>query len=68
MPKKPFKGVLKLDVRDSVPDWTPYTPTKAPEGAPTILFELYDDTGKNWRFKQCLALIEQNDAWPTGRS
>ena len=32
MPKKPFKGVLKLDVRDSVPDWTPYIPTKAPEG------------------------------------
>ena len=45
MPKKPFKGVIKLDVRDSVPDWTPYTPTKAPEGAPNILFVLYDDTG-----------------------
>jgi len=45
VPKKPFKGVIKLDVRDSVPDWTPYTPTKAPEGAPNILFVLYDDTG-----------------------
>ena len=29
MAKKPFKGVIKLDVRDSIPDWTPYTPTKA---------------------------------------
>jgi arylsulfatase len=45
MTKKPFKGVIKLDVRDSVADWEPYTPTKAPEGAPNILFILYDDTG-----------------------
>ena len=45
MAKKPFKGVIKLDVRDSVPDWTPYTPIKAPEGAPNVLFVLYDDTG-----------------------
>jgi len=45
VPKKPFKGVIKLDVRDSIPDWTPYIPTKAPEGAPNILFVLYDDTG-----------------------
>jgi arylsulfatase len=45
MAKKPFNGVIKLDVRDSVPDWGPYTPIKAPEGAPNILFVLYDDTG-----------------------
>jgi arylsulfatase A-like enzyme len=45
MAKKPFKGVIKLDVRDSTPDWDPYTPTKAPAGAPNILFVLYDDTG-----------------------
>jgi arylsulfatase A-like enzyme len=43
--KKPFKGVIKLDARDSVPDWGPYLPTKAPEGAPNVLFVLYDDTG-----------------------
>ena len=42
---KPFKGVIKLDVRDSVPDWGPYTPKKAPKGAPNILIVLYDDTG-----------------------
>ena len=46
MPTKPFKGVIKLDVRDSVPDWEPYIPTKAPAGAPNILFVLYDDTGQ----------------------
>ena len=45
MPKKPFKGTIKLDVRDSVADWEPYLPAKAPEGAPNILFVLYDDTG-----------------------
>ena len=42
---KDFKGVIKLDVRDSKPDWAPYTPKKAPEGAPNFLFVLYDDTG-----------------------
>ena len=26
-------------------DWTPYLPAKAPEGAPNILFVLFDDTG-----------------------
>jgi len=45
MEKKQFKGVIKLDIRDSVPDWKPYTPTRAPKGAPNILFVLYDDTG-----------------------
>ena len=42
---KGFKGVIKLDVRDSKPDWGPFTPPRAPEGAPNILIVLYDDTG-----------------------
>ena len=25
-----FNGTMKFDVRDSVPDWGPYTPKKAP--------------------------------------
>ena len=37
MAKKPFKGIIKLDVRDSVADWEPYLPAKAPAGAPNIL-------------------------------
>jgi arylsulfatase A-like enzyme len=45
MATKQFKGVIKLDVRDSTPDWEPYIYKKAPEGAPNILFVLYDDTG-----------------------
>jgi arylsulfatase len=42
---KEFKGVIKLDVRESTPDWGPYTLKKAPEGSPNILFILFDDTG-----------------------
>ncbi|NEX94457.1 arylsulfatase [Caulobacter sp. 17J65-9] len=41
----PFKGVVKVDVRDSKPDWAPYLAPKAPEGAPNVLVILYDDTG-----------------------
>lgn len=46
-PKPPsdFEGVIKLDVRNSKPDWTPFTPKAAPKGAPNVLFILYDDTG-----------------------
>jgi arylsulfatase len=40
-----FKGKISLDIRDSEPDWSAYTPKKAPEDAPNILFILYDDTG-----------------------
>lgn len=43
--KETFKGKIALDVRDSKEDWGPYTPKKAPAGAPNILFILYDDTG-----------------------
>ncbi len=40
-----FKGVIKLDVRESTPDWAPFELKKAPENSPNILFILYDDTG-----------------------
>jgi arylsulfatase len=42
---QPFKGVIKLDVRDSKADWGPYEQPKAPAGAPNVLIVLYDDTG-----------------------
>jgi arylsulfatase len=42
---KEFRGAINLDIRDSVPDWTPYELPRAPEGAPNILIVLYDDTG-----------------------
>lgn len=40
-----FAGKISLDVRDSVPDWSPYELKKAPDGAPNVLVVLYDDTG-----------------------
>ena len=43
---KKFGGVIKLDVRDSKPDWGPYELKKAPAGVPNILIVLYDDTGQ----------------------
>jgi arylsulfatase A-like enzyme len=42
---KPFKGAISLDIRDSTPDWEPFIPRRAPEGAPNVLVVLYDDTG-----------------------
>ncbi|MCX6247391.1 MAG: arylsulfatase [Bacteroidetes bacterium] len=44
-PPKNYKGDMKLYVTESTPDWTPYIRKKAPEGAPNILFILFDDTG-----------------------
>ena len=29
---KPFKGVINVDIRDSVPDWAPFEAPKAPDG------------------------------------
>jgi len=43
---KTFKGTIKLDIRDSKADWTPYELAKAPKGAPNVLIVLYDDTGQ----------------------
>jgi len=42
---KPFKGTINLDVRDSTPDWAPYQQPKARDGAPNVLFIVWDDTG-----------------------
>ena len=33
---KAFKGTSNVDIRDSVPDWTPFEPPTAPEGAPNV--------------------------------
>jgi arylsulfatase A-like enzyme len=42
---KPFKGVINVDVRDSVPDWGPYTQPIAPDGTPNVLYIVLDDVG-----------------------
>jgi arylsulfatase A-like enzyme len=40
-----FEGTIKLDIRDSVPDWSAFTSEPAAEGSPNVLVVLYDDTG-----------------------
>lgn len=45
MAKKHFGGRIAIDVRDSKPDWAPYQPPQAPEGAPNLLFIVWDDVG-----------------------
>ncbi|MGO9977427.1 MAG: arylsulfatase [Solirubrobacteraceae bacterium] len=42
---KPFKGIINADIRDSVPDWAPFEPPKAPEGAPSVVYMVLDDVG-----------------------
>jgi arylsulfatase A-like enzyme len=42
---KPFKGIVNIDIKDSVPDWEPYTQPIAPEGAPNFLYVVLDDVG-----------------------
>ena len=42
---EPFKGIVNIDIKDSVPDWEPYTQPIAPEGAPNVLYVVLDDVG-----------------------
>ena len=41
----PFRGVINVDVTQSVPDWGPYTQPIAPEGTPSVLYIVLDDVG-----------------------
>ncbi len=45
MPAPRFRGVINVDVRDSVPDWGPYVQPKAPPEAPNVLMIVWDDVG-----------------------
>ncbi|OBA71712.1 arylsulfatase [Mycobacterium sp. 1554424.7] len=40
-----FQGKIELDIRDSQPDWTPYAAPTAPDGAPNVLYVVWDDIG-----------------------
>jgi Arylsulfatase A and related enzymes len=40
-----FKGTINVDIRDSEPDWVPFEPPKAPDGAPNVIYIVLDDVG-----------------------
>jgi arylsulfatase len=42
---KPFRGVINIDIKQSTPDWAPYTQPLAPENAPNLLYIVLDDVG-----------------------
>ena len=45
MGQRPFKGTINVDIRDSEPDWAPFEPPKAPDGAPNVVYIVLDDVG-----------------------
>src|SRR5260370_24314542 len=45
MAEKKFRGVIDADIRDSVPDWSPFEAPKAPRGAPNVVYIVLDDVG-----------------------
>src|SRR3954465_13834355 len=40
-----FKGVVNVDIRDSVPDWSPFEPPRAPDGGASVVYVVLDDVG-----------------------
>jgi hypothetical protein len=42
---KPLQGVVNVDIRASEPDWGPFEPPEAPDGAPSVVYIVLDDVG-----------------------
>ena len=40
-----FNGTVNVDIRDSQPDWAPFEPPRAPDGAPSVVYIVLDDVG-----------------------
>ncbi len=45
MAKRKFQGVVNIDIKDSTPDWAPYTQPIAEVGAPNVVYVVLDDVG-----------------------
>ncbi len=41
----PFRGLINIDIKDSVPDWEPFRQPIAPDGTPSVLYVVLDDVG-----------------------
>jgi arylsulfatase A-like enzyme len=42
---EPFRGVVDLDIRDSTPDWAPFSQPVARPGTPNVVYVVLDDVG-----------------------
>ena len=42
---EPFRGQVNLDIRDSTPDWAPFSQAVAPPGTPNVVYVVLDDVG-----------------------
>ena len=42
---RPFGGTINVDVGHSEPDWAPFEPPNAPDGAPNVVYVVLDDVG-----------------------
>src|SRR4051794_41907414 len=42
---EPFRGVVNLDIRDSTPDWAPFSQPVAPPGTPNVVYVVLVDVG-----------------------
>ena len=40
-----FRGTVNIDIKDSTPDWEPFTQPIAPAQAPNVLYVVLDDVG-----------------------
>ncbi len=43
--REPFAGRIETDIRESEPDWSPFEPPRAPDGAPNVIYITLDDVG-----------------------
>ena len=64
---EPFKGTINVDIRDSVPDWSPFEPPKAPEGAPSVvgqrLMQVASDIFLGWQRTEAGLDGKQRDSY-----
>ncbi len=45
MARRRFQGIVNIDIKDSTPDWAPFTQPIAEVGAPNVLYVVLDDVG-----------------------
>jgi hypothetical protein len=59
----PFEGIIDVDVRGPRPDWEPFIPPMAPDGAPNVLigedgYRPGEESGVRARASSCMARHE----------